>query len=113
MGLRGGSGSQGMTSGLLGHPEKREFTQRSPAAEEGLPEGQGMVGSGHSLTGAGLLLPRRQLTAALTLVAWGRRDRLWGLAMIVGLRLYRAQHLLSLSIPHLYSKEHPYISVLG
>lgn len=84
----------------------------SLAAEEGLPEGQGMVGSGHSLTGAGLLLPRRQLTAAL-IVAWGRRDRLWGLAMIMGLRLYRAQHLLSLSIPHLYSKEHPDISVLG
>lgn len=26
MGLRGGSGSQGMTSGVLGHPEKHEFT---------------------------------------------------------------------------------------
>lgn len=47
-----------MTSGILGHPEKHEFPQRSLAVEEGLPEGQGMVGSGHSLTGAGLLLPR-------------------------------------------------------
>lgn len=33
--------------------------------------------------------------------------------MIMGLRLYPAHHFLSLNIPHLYSKEHPLISVLG